>query len=129
MGCWSTSKQAVAVEEYQIRSQYRAACVEHGAHTDRGANPALINAAYDRMVEIVKALRQLPDQGRAALTTFLSDADINVRCHAAAHLLQLEPALSERVLEETAKSTEKSLAPVSAKWLLREWRAGKLKGP
>lgn len=102
--------------------RYREAARRHGAATESGDYEAA-NAAYDRLIESLGELKKIPD-GLRAIEVLLEDRDPNVRCWAATHLLPSSKAAD--VLEEL--SHESSIAAFNARQVLKEWKAGKLRG-
>jgi hypothetical protein len=107
------------------KDRFIAEATEHGRCTESGDyNKG--NAAFDRMIAALAALRGRADQGESVLIELLNHPNGWVRLGAATHLLPLRVDLAAQVLEDLA-SGPRSQVEFDAKMVLREWRAGRLK--
>jgi len=107
----------------QLQSEYIDVTRIHGQATESGDWEGA-NAAHDRIVALLRTMRQMPDRGSAVLFGALQVSDANVRCWAARHLL---PIAEEQALQALAKLAEgQTLSALNAKMVVQEWHAGHL---
>ena len=99
---------------------------EHGLSTREGGGVVATNAAYDRIVSAVKALRASPDRGQHVLLNCLASDDPSVVTWAALYLLPLKERAAVAALRRIARSGVR-LVSLGAEMTLKEWRAGRLK--
>ena len=90
-------------------------------------DPDKANRFADVLARIYGEMRRRGVQGQSALLTLLHDRRPHVRYWAAVHALEFAPALGEPVLVELEK--EGGVAGFNARYMLSEWRDGKLKLP
>jgi HEAT repeat protein len=98
----------------------------HGDASDRGDYRSG-NRAFDQKMAALRSLRELPDRGRSSLLALLDHHHANVRLSAATHLLPTDEEKAIAVL--VALTEDPSMRGFSAKMVLKEWRAGRLKVP
>ena len=107
------------------KDRFIAEATEHGRCAESGDYDKG-NAAFDRMIAALAALRERADRGESVLIELLNHPNGWVRLGAATHLLPLRGDLASQVLEDLA-SGPRSQVEFDAKMVLREWRAGRLK--
>lgn len=112
------------MEIAKAREQFRSAAIEKG---DFAEDAARDHALHESMREAWDALERRGSEGRAAFCSLLADESHHVRSWAAAQLLALGNAEAIPVLE--AEAAESGLRGFSAKMVLQEWKAGRLKPP
>lgn len=105
---------------------YEGAARRHGAATESGDHVGA-NAAYEDLVEALKAMRAACDKGLRALVELTSNENLSVRVWAATHLLPLDSRAAIAVLSEAAQGA--GLVSFSASIVIKEWNAGRLKLP
>jgi Domain of unknown function (DUF2019) len=108
------------------KDRYVAAAAEHGRCTASG-DYKKGNAAFDRMKAALAGLRRSADRVESVLMGLLNHPDGWVRLGAATDLLPLRADLASTILENLASGPRSQLEFV-ARMVLREWRAGRLKG-
>jgi len=86
-------------------------------------NPRIANKWARRLHGYYKQLREI-EEGKAGIVRLMSDANIHVRCWAAAHSLQWEPEIARGVLE--AIRNQDGTCSFDAKWILKSFDEGKL---
>jgi Domain of unknown function (DUF2019) len=109
------------------KDRYIAAAAEHGRCTESG-DFKKGNAAYDRIIAVLKELRRHADRGESVLIELLNHPNGWVRLGAATHLLPLRAEVASSLLENLA-SGPRSEVEFEARTILREWRAGRLNVP
>lgn len=105
--------------------KYALAARQHGEGTRRGDSRAT-NKAYVSLMKALAELRESPDRCQNALLALTTDADEEVQAWAATHLLPLSEQHARGVLERIANGPQ-SLLQFSAKIVLQEWNAGRLR--
>jgi hypothetical protein len=108
------------------RDRYIAEATEYGRCSET-ADSKKVNAAYHRLRAALEGLRAGPGRGESILTELLGHPNGWVRLWAATHLLPMRPELASSPLEELAAGPPGEMR-FNAKMVLREWRAGRLKG-
>ena len=86
----------------------------------------MANEEYDKLHEIRRRMRELPDRGEAALKRIAGVLDASLQVNAAASL----PALDERFatgILENVRDRNAGLISLSAAMTLREWQNGSLR--
>lgn len=106
---------------------YRDAAIAHRSATREG-DYKRANLAYERLMSVVRELRDRSNNEREVFLDLLDDPLIEVRGLVAAHALEFAPDKAEPVLEEIASGPE-SLEEFSARMVLQEWRQGRLRFP
>ncbi len=86
-------------------------------------NPKIANRWVDKMHKAYKQLRE-SEQGREAITTLLSDPNVDVRAWAASHVLRWAPQTARPVLEQIRDA--KGRCSFDAEMVLREFDKGTL---
>jgi hypothetical protein len=90
-------------------------------------NVAAANQASDELHNLKNQMRALlADKGEAILKGFVTHPDVELRIWACGDLLAIDEAFAINVLQKIEK-TERGLAGLTAKYTIKEWRAGKLK--
>jgi hypothetical protein len=112
-----------------LLAQHRETLVRWGEESERLGerdNARRANKLFDRAHAQFKVLRD-SQEGRDGITALMSDPNPYVASSAAAHSLLWEPDRASAALEALESSAD---APwqvqISAKYTLKEWRAGKL---
>lgn len=96
----------------------------HGAATEAGMRRATTRE-YKRYDSLRKRLLSLGEEGRNAFRTLMSNGNGWVRMVAASTCLGFAEDEAERTLEALGK--EPGFLGHDAKWILREWRASRLR--
>ena len=86
-----------------------------------------VNRAHDKIVKAYLCLKQEGPDGILELIKLLDHENDSVRSWAATHCLFHNPEKAVPILENIAKS--KGVIAFDAEMVLKEWRAGRLKGP
>lgn len=92
----------------------------------RAGEPKRANREYDKLYKMKERLRQLPDRGEAALKRIAATDDAEVQIMAAALLLAVDEDFAVELLERI-RDTDPSLASLTAKMTLQEWRKGAIR--
>jgi hypothetical protein len=108
------------------QDRYIAEATEYGRCSE-AADSNKVNAAYRRLKAALEGLRAGPAQGEPILAGLLAHPNPWVRLWAGTHLLPMRAELATSALEELASGPPGELR-FDAKMVLREWRAGRLKG-
>lgn len=102
----------------ELLVKYREAA-EGTGHT----NPRIANKLARRLHNYYKQLHET-EEGRAGIAQLMSDANVHVRCWAAAHSLQWESKIARSVLE--AIRDQGDICSFTAEWTLKRFDEGKL---
>jgi hypothetical protein len=89
------------------------------------SDPTKANRVFRDLHSIYKNLRS-SEAGRSGLTALMDDPSVAVRLMAVAHSLAWMPEKAEGVLRAIEDDRNAGLHSVSAKYTLREFRAGRL---
>ncbi|MBV8189004.1 MAG: DUF2019 domain-containing protein [Alphaproteobacteria bacterium] len=108
------------------RDRYIAEATEYGRCSEM-ADSKKVNAAYHRLAAVLTRMRAGSDRGESILIDLVNHSNGWVRLWAATDLLPLRAELASSTLEELAAGSPGELR-FDAKMVLREWRAGRLKG-
>lgn len=111
----------------QLLEDYKIAANTHRVASREGDHERA-NQASERLASVVRELRNRTEKERAAFLDLLDDPNVEIRGWAAAHALEFAPDRAEQVLEQIAAGA-KSLEEFSARMVLQEWRAGRLRFP
>jgi hypothetical protein len=124
-----SSVQAVTDSIVDLVAEHRDTIVRWGEESERlGERGAVLraNKLFDRTHAQFKVLRET-EEGRAGITALMHDANPFVASTAAAHSLLWEPETATAVLEALEASEDVlGQVQISAKYTLKEWRAGRL---
>lgn len=107
-----------------LTAQFVAAASNHGASIEAGRH-RLANREYKRYNRARRKLLMKGNSGHLALRQLMSHANPWVRVAAARSCLGLFADEASRVLQ--ALQEDPGFVGLSAKWVLKEWRAGHLK--
>jgi hypothetical protein len=112
-----------------VLADYREALVRWGEESERlvvRARARRANKLFDRSHAQFKILRG-SQEGRDGITALMNDSNPYVASTAAAHSLLWAPELAAAALETLeASETTPWQVQITAKYTLKEWRAGKL---
>ena len=109
----------------QLLAEYADAAVAHRT-AGRDGNPEVANGCYERMLAVVRRIRE--ERGaRQAFLRLLDDERVEVRGWAAAHALDFDPGRAAATLDAIAAGPT-SLEEFSARMVLRDYRSGKRVG-
>lgn len=110
----------------RLVEDYRAAAERHGSATQQG-DYETANESHDRLHQIVVAIGTHGEEGRRALHELMKQEKVgdHVRLWAATHLLVWAPETAQKTLEDVV--TKGGVVGFSARMVLREWQAGRLK--
>jgi hypothetical protein len=118
----STPESAKDVSVSELATRYREAAYRSGDIS----NPKQQRKWADEVHALYKRLAPTA-AGREAIIRLMEDTDPQVAGWAAAHSLQWVPDSARKVLETIRDSdAPESLAPIAAKWTLREFDKGNL---
>ena len=112
----AANQEAMEAEFLQLGSQWVKAA----------STPKRANKLYDKLYELTRRMRLLPDRGEAILKHITEIAEPEVRVFAAAAILALDERYALRVLRDVA-THEKGLVTFTAEMTIREWKAGNLR--
>jgi len=107
-------------------AQYKVCAKKHGEATMEG-NYKRANMNYDKLVELLKKIRQFGNEGNIALLSLTEDENQSVRCWASTDSLQFDKSKAIKVLKKLAK--EDGIIAFDAKMVLSECKKGTLKLP
>ena len=107
-------------------ADYRGSAAAHGAATEAGDHKKA-NRQHDRLIEVLRQIRDSGATGDKALLGLLSDENTWVRLWAASHLLRVDEDQARRTLE--LLSQESGVVALDAEMVLSEWHKGTLSTP
>ena len=111
------------MEVTDLEQRFVEAARLHGLHRNEG-DPGPTNAAYDKAISALRALRTLPDRGQRFLLACLEDPNPSVVLWAAFYLL---PHSEDAALDALKRvSSGANRVAFDAETALEEWRAGRL---
>jgi hypothetical protein len=113
-----------SMKQCELEGAYLETALRRSRDLKRG-NVVAANQAFDELRNLKNQMRLLPDRGEAMLKRIASHSDVDVRIGASANLLAIDEAFALGVLQTIEKS-DRGLASITAKYTIREWRAGKL---
>jgi hypothetical protein len=112
-----------------LLAEHRDTVVRWGEESERVSERGAVrraNELFDRTHAQFKVLRET-EEGRAGITALMRDPNPYVASTAAAHSLLWEPEMATAVLEALeASENVPGQVQMSAKYTLKEWRAGRL---
>lgn len=106
----------------QLVGAYRATAL---AWDSLQSDPKKANRVFRDLHDIYKRLRT-SEAGRGGITALMDDPSVAVRLMAAAHSLAWMPEKAKAVLRTIEDDPAAGLHSISAKYTLREFRAGRL---
>jgi hypothetical protein len=119
----------VTVSIPDLLAEHRESLVRWGEESERLTERGAVgraNKLFDRTHAQFKVLRESED-GRVGITALMNDPNPYVASAAAAHSLLWEPEAAVAVLEALEESKDvPGQVQISAKYTLKEWRAGRL---
>jgi hypothetical protein len=112
-----------------LLAEYRATLARWGEESERLGQRGAVgraNKLFEQTHTQFKVLRE-SEKGRAGITALMHDPNPYVASSAAAHSLLWEPEAATAVLEALERSGDvPGQVQISAKYTLKEWRAGRL---
>jgi hypothetical protein len=105
---------------------YRQAAAAHWRATLDGDSKT-VNRHYDIIASVYRELRTRGRSGQSALVPLMHDPSKQLRCKAAAHVLEFAPDLAEPILVDL--TTDDGLVGFTAMMALDRWRRGELSFP
>lgn len=111
------------MEVTELERRFVEAARLHGLCRNEG-DPVATNAAYDKVIAVLKVLQTLNDRGQRILLACLDNSDASVVLWAAFYLLPHAEAAAVEALERVAQGVDR--VAFDAETALQEWRAGRL---
>ena len=121
------TEAASSTTEELVEAYRRAAAAHRQASAARDGDHKTVNRHHDAVATIYRELRSRGLSAQLALVPLMQDANVGVRCWAAAHGLEFAPERAEPVLGELA--ADETLLGLVAQTTLEVWRDGQLKFP
>jgi hypothetical protein len=119
-------RKARGADTSELVRLYAEAAAEHRAASQEG-DYKTANRQHDIVAGVYRELRRRGTESQRALLQLLAHPNLGVREWAAAHALEFDPDEGVRVLEELRSET--GVVGLSAEYVLREWKSGKLRFP